>query len=86
MPEENPLQEEYRYYESIKANLIGKSKGKFALVKGKELVGTFDTDQDAYKAGLLKYGNTPFLIIRITEVDETGWIPILELGLLSASD
>jgi hypothetical protein len=86
MPEENPLQKEYNYYESIKSELLGKSKGKFALIKGEELVGTFDTDQDAYKAGLLKYGNTPFLIVHITEVDEKGWVPILELGLLSASD
>ena len=84
MSEEKPLRKEYEYYLKIKPELLAKSKGKFALIKGEELIGTFDTDGDAYKFGLSKFGNTPFLIIKVSEQDESTHIPILELGLLDA--
>ncbi len=78
------LQTEYQYYLRIKADLLKQYKGKFALIKKQELVGTFDTDQDAYNSGLDKFGNVPFLIIRIQETDESAWIPVLSMGLLNA--
>jgi hypothetical protein len=76
---------EYEYYESIKEELLKEHGGKFALIKGKELLGVFDTDYDAYKVGLEKCGDTPFLIVRIQRELEKRWIPALELGLLNAS-
>jgi hypothetical protein len=85
MNSHQPLEEEYAYYQERKGELLKQSNGKFALVKGKELVGIFDTDQDDYKTGLLHFGNVPFLIIRIQEGDDKNWIPVLQLGLLNAS-
>ena len=85
MPNQKVLSEEYEYYRTRRNDLLTKHNGKFALIKGKEVVGIFDTDQDAYKAGLLRFGNVPFLIARILEGDEKNWIPILQLGLLNAS-
>ena len=85
MSEEKPLQKEYQYYTKIKGDLLRQYKGKFALIKDEKLAGTFDTDQDAYKAGVDKFGNVPFLIIRILDGDENTWIPVLSLGLLNAS-
>lgn len=84
MSGERPLQKEYQYYLKIKSDLLKQYKGKFALIRGDRLVGTFDTDADAYKAGLMEFGNTPFLIIRISDEDERTSIPILEFGLISA--
>jgi len=84
--EAKPLYQEYRYYNSIKPDLLRQNKGKFALIKGERLVSTFDTDADAYKAGLLEFGNTPFLIIQILDDGEKTWVPILELGLLNANN
>ncbi len=85
MPEESPLQKEYAYYRQIKSDLIKQNRGKFALIKGEKLIGTFDTDSDAYGAGLLQFGNTAFLIVRILDDDEKSSIPILQLGLLNAN-
>jgi len=82
--EQKPLYQEYQYFLSVKPELLKQSKGKFALVKGDRLVGTFDTDADAYKAGLREFGNTPFLIVQVLDDGEKTWIPILELGLLNA--
>ncbi len=83
--EEKPLEKEYQFYLKIKADLLKQQKGKFALIKGEKLTGTYDTDQDAYKAGLEKFGNVPLLIIRIQEGEEVTWIPVLSLGLLNAN-
>jgi len=84
MPTESPLEKEYAFYQRSKAELLKQAKGKFALIKDEKLVGVFDTDSDAYNAGLLKFGNVPFLIVRITDEEERGTIPILEFGLLNA--
>ena len=40
---------------------------KFALIKGTEIVGLFDNDMDAYEVGISKFGNVPFLIIRVSK-------------------
>ncbi len=84
--EEIPLKREYAHYLTIKSNLLSQSTGKFALIKGEELVGIFDTDADAYRAGLGKFGNVPFLVVHVQEGEEKSWIPVLQLGLLRASN
>jgi len=81
---ESPLKADYAYYQKIKPDLLKSNRGKFALIKDGKLLGTFDTDSDAYKFGLSQLGNVPFLIVRIIENDERESIPILELGLLNA--
>jgi len=85
MSEEKPLQKEYAYYLKIKPDLLKQYAGKFALIKDESFVGPFDTDGDAYKLGLEKFGNKPFLIVRIQETDEKSWTPILQLGLINAN-
>jgi hypothetical protein len=78
------LIDEYKYYQGVKSKLIEESEGKFALIKGSELLGLFDTDMDAYQVAISKFGNVPFLIIRVSREEEQYWIPALELGLLDA--
>lgn len=83
--EKDTLIEEYKFYSTIKSSLLKDSEGKYALIKGHELLGLFDTDMDAYQIGISKFGNVPFLIIRLTSEDESYWMPTLELGLLDAN-
>ena len=42
------LSEEYAYFNEIKNELINNNEGKYALIKGRNLIGIFDTDTDAY--------------------------------------
>lgn len=72
-----PLSEEYKYYQSVKSKLVEELEGKFALIKGNELVGLFDTDMDAYEVGVFEFGNAPFLIIRVSKEEEQYWMPFL---------
>lgn len=64
------LEQEIRYFEGRKAELLKHHNGKFALVKGEELAGVYDTPQRAYEEGLDKYGLEPFLVRRIAPVEE----------------
>jgi len=82
---ESTLQKEIQYYAKIKTELLKAHAGKFALIKDEKLVGTFDTDRDAYEAGLRELGNVPFLVIQILETNPHPWIPVVQLGLLNAN-
>jgi len=80
------LSEEYAYFNEIRKELINNNEGKYALIKGRNLVGIYDTDMDAYQVGVMQYGNNPFLIVKIFQENEIFWIPTLELGLLDATN
>jgi len=67
MPES--LKKELGVYEAQKAELIGKSKGKFVLIKNEEVIDIFDTQIDAIRQGYERFGNVPFLVKQIVEVE-----------------
>ena len=63
------LRTELETYGAQKNELIGKSKGKFALVKDDHVIGVFDTKIDAIRQGYDRFGNVPFLVKQIVEVE-----------------
>jgi len=63
------LSEELQYFSSIKDELLGNGPGKYALIKGQELKGLFETETDAVHQGFNFFGNVPFLVKRVTEVE-----------------
>ena len=77
------LEQELEYYESIKETLLKHYKGKFALIKGQELIGTFDTDRQVYTEGVERFGSEEFLARPITEEESVAKYPALTLGLLT---
>ena len=78
------LATEIAFYETQRAELVQNALGKFALIKGEELVGTFDTEENAYKEGVSRFGTAPFLIQQILPDDRIEDIPAHFLGLLNA--
>jgi hypothetical protein len=78
------LETELQYFQSIKAELLQHHEGKYALIIGNELIGTFDHRDEAYKAGLEKRGNVPMLIKHIVREETRETIPAMTLGLFSA--
>ena len=69
MIEHFPLGADYAYYLSRKPELLQSSRGKFALIKGREVAGVFETEGSALEEGARRYGAAPFLIVRIEEVE-----------------
>jgi len=64
------LKEEIDTYNKNKPELLEKHNGKYVLIKGNRIVDAYDTQKDAIKVGIDKFGNTPFLVKKITEVEE----------------
>lgn len=78
------LEAELSFFEKAKGELLKNHDGKFALIKGEEFCGAFDTPDNAYSEGVKRFGNVPFLVKRITLREETFRNQAFFLGLLHA--
>lgn len=78
------LEQELKAFESQKADLLKNHAGKFALFKGDDFIGAFDTPDNAYNEGIKRFGNAVFLVKRISEQEETYRNQALFLGLINA--
>lgn len=78
------LETELQYFQRVKQELLKTHAGKFALIKGEELVGVFDTPANAYDEGVKRFGREPFMIKRISETEEVYRNQALALGLMNA--
>ena len=63
------LQPELDYFETRRLELLAEAPGKYALIKGAALLGIYETELDAVRAGYQQIGNAPFLVKRIVEAD-----------------
>ena len=79
------LDTEIKYFESQREKLQAKHKDKFVLIKGEVVIGIYDSEVAAYREGLNKIGNEPFLIKKISGPEEdTVYLPAVVLGLIDA--
>jgi hypothetical protein len=78
------LAEETNYYHEVKESLLPTAEGKFALIKGRKLVGLFDSPDKAYSEGIAQLGNVPMLIVQVKKEEAKIQIPALTLGLIRA--
>jgi len=63
------LEKELKTFEGHRSELLGKHRGKFALVKEDKIEGVFDDEADALSQGYERFGNVPFLVKQIVEID-----------------
>lgn len=66
---EHSLTREIQTYEARKAELLREAAGKYVLIRGEEVAGTFDDQMAAVRFGVRTYGVVPFLVRRIEEVE-----------------
>jgi hypothetical protein len=62
-----PLAEELATFDAHRDELLGSAPNKFVLIKGSEILGTYETETDAINEGYRKLGNVPFLVKHIVE-------------------
>jgi pilus assembly protein TadC len=79
------LEKELAFYEKNLDNWLSLYPGKFILVKGEELVGVYDTNEQALAAGASHFGLASYLIRRVEKSKEDINLPALTLGLLYAN-
>jgi len=68
------LREEIDTYIRYLPELL-RQQGKFVLIKGAEVAGTFDSYEDALTAGYQRFKLTPFLVKQITAVERVDILP-----------
>ncbi len=64
-----PLEQEQATFDAHRAELLGRAKGKYVLIKGSKILGDFTDIQEALKNGYERFGNQPFLVKLVAEVD-----------------
>ena len=60
------LLDELETYYINRSTLLDKHKGRYVLIKGTQVVGIFDGEDQAITAGLQKFGNAPIFVREIT--------------------
>lgn len=78
------FEQENKFFEEKKFELLKYHEGKYALIKGSDLHGIFDTDRRAFEVGVEKFGLQSFMIKHILEKDEAIRIPAYSLGVINA--
>ncbi|MBN2309607.1 MAG: hypothetical protein JXR94_11580 [Candidatus Hydrogenedentes bacterium] len=80
----NELSVETEYFEEIRQELLKTAPGKYAVIKGRECLGTFDSAENAYEEAAQQFGDKPFLIAHILPEDLIQEFPAYCLGLINA--
>jgi hypothetical protein len=79
------LQVEREFFAEHLAEWLERAEGRFAVVKGAELVGFFNTIEESLAEGARRFGLEPFLVRQIKAEQEPVSVPALTLGVLSAN-
>jgi len=79
-----PLEIELGVFAGMKDRLLSSHEGKFVLIHGEEFVGAFDSAENAYSAGVARFGQETFLVKKVTAREEVYRNQALSLGLINA--
>lgn len=63
------LEREMKTFEAHRAELLGRARGKFVLIKDDDVLDVFSSMDDALKVGYEKYGGESFLVKRIEDAE-----------------
>jgi hypothetical protein len=63
------LEVELKTYEDHRDELLGSDSGKFVLIRGEQVISVFDAKADAIRAGYERFGNVPFLVKQVVQVE-----------------
>jgi hypothetical protein len=66
---------ELDFYERHKAEYLKTFPRLFVLIKGEQMLGPFQSAEDAYTAGLHTFGLTPFLVKQVLEHEPVMYMP-----------
>lgn len=80
----SPLANELAYFNAHRSEWLAHYAGKFALIRGEELVGTFSSFPEAYSAGVDRFGSDQFLVRQIVANDPQQSVPALVASALFA--
>jgi hypothetical protein len=75
------LRTELDFFERQRLELFRKAPGKYALLKRAEVLGIYDSELEAVRAGFKRLGNEAFLVKQIVEADVPLTFTTFNLGV-----
>lgn len=78
------LEQELAFFERHLSDWLPIYRGQFVVIKGDELLGSFTTLDEAFDAGVRKYGTESFLIREVAPSAPAVYNPALTVGALYA--
>ena len=78
------LERELETFNRMKDELLKNHAGKFSLIHGEDFINAFDTAENAYDAGVEKFGRESFLVKKISPEPEVYRNQAFVLGLMNA--
>lgn len=69
------LEQEQKFFESQKAELLKQHEGQFVLIKNQKISGFFTTEQEAYEKGIELFGAQEMFIKQILKEEPKHFIP-----------
>jgi hypothetical protein len=64
-----PLDTETQTYERLRAELLGRARGKYVLIKGERIVDVFASYEDAISRGYQEFGLEPFMVKQVLDFE-----------------
>ena len=80
-----PLEQETRWFDDQRAHLVQAYFGKFLVIKGDQVLGSYDSAQAAYEAGIRALGSDQFLVRQVLPTEPVHHMPAVWLGALRAT-
>lgn len=78
------LEIELGVYERMKDQLLSSYEGKFVLIHQEDFLGAFDSAENAYNEGVRAFGQSPFLVKKVTRTEPVFTNHALTHGLIHA--
>ena len=78
------LKEEIGFYDEHKQEWLAHYQGKFLFIEGTQLVDHFTTFEEAYNAGVARFGGDPFFIEQLLPEEPQVQMPALVTGMIGA--
>src|SRR4029077_14013544 len=71
------LKPEWEHYQKLKPKLLKTSENKFFVFKKRDMLGPFNSFEEAHDAGTQKYGYVNMLVQEVVRVERVAFVPAL---------
>jgi len=82
---ERLLVRELEFYDRNRDRFLREHDGRYLLIEGSRLIGSFETEDQAVGEGVRRFGAGPFLVRQAGANTPDASVPSLSLGLLCRS-
>ena len=77
------LTDEIAYYDAHKKQLMHEHRERYLLIKGSDLIGSYESEDEAVADGIRRFSSEPFLVRLAGEDTPVLSVPLLSIGMMT---